>query len=69
MVKFSKYDFKDWEKFRLSEKTTISREEFKMVCKFHATYYNHKYFEPCTCNPKLINKWIKELNIIWDNGN
>jgi len=69
MVKFSKDDLKKWEEFRLSKKSTISREEFNMVCKLHATYYNHKYYEPCTCNPKLINKWIKELNIVWDNGN
>ena len=69
MVKFNKYDFKDWEQFRLSKKSTISREEFEMVCQLHATYYNHKYYEPCTCNPKLINKWIKELNVVWDNGN
>jgi hypothetical protein len=69
MVKFNKYDFKDWEIFRLSKKSTISREEFTMVCKLHSTYYKHKYYEPCTCNPKLINKWIQELNVVWDNGN
>ena len=69
MVKFSKDDYKLWNKFRLSKKSTISREEFSMVCKLHATYYNHKYYEPCTCNPKLINKWIKELNVVWNNGN
>ena len=68
MVKFNKNDFKNWEKFRLSKKSTISRKEFKMVCKLHAAYYDHKYFEPCTCNPKLINKWISELNIVWSNG-
>jgi len=68
MVKFNNYDFKQWEEFRLSKRSTINREEFKLVCQFHATYYNHKYFEPCTCNPKLINKWISELNVIWNNG-
>lgn len=66
MVKFNNYDFKQWEEFRLSKKSTINREEFKLVCQFHSTYYNHKYFEPC--NPKLINKWISELNVVWNNG-
>ena len=68
MVKFNKYDFKDWEKFRLSKKSTISRAEYKMVCDLHSEYYKHKFYEPCTCSPKTINKWIKELNVIWDNG-
>jgi hypothetical protein len=34
----------------------------------HSEYYKHKFYEPCTCSPKTINKWIKELNVIWDNG-
>ena len=68
MVKFNNEDFKQWEKFRLSKKSTINREEFKLVCQLYSTYYNQKYFEPCTCNPKLINKWIKELNVVWNNG-
>jgi|TARA_R100001480_G_scaffold3916_1_gene10009 hypothetical protein len=68
MVKFNKNDFKDWGKFRLSERTTITREEFKLVCYLHSKYYLHKYNEPCTCSPKIINKWISELNAIWNNG-
>ena len=68
MVKFNNEDFKQWQEFRLSKRSTINREEFKLVCQFHSTYYNQKYFEPCTCNPKLINKWIKELNVVWNNG-
>ena len=69
MVKFNTYDFNDWQTFRISKKTTITREEFKMVCELHSRYYKHKFFQPCTCSPKTINKWIKELNVIWDNGN
>jgi hypothetical protein len=68
MVKFNIYDFKDWEAFRLSKKSTISREEFKLVCELHAKYYKHKFYQPCTCSPKTINKWIQELNLIWNNG-
>jgi hypothetical protein len=68
MVKFNKYDFKDWEKFRLSKKSTISREEFEMVCNLHRKIYGHNLPNPCTCNPKQINKWIQELNIVWNNG-
>jgi hypothetical protein len=69
MVKFNKDDYNIWSRFRKSKNDTITMSEFRMVCKLHAEYYKHKYEEPCTCNPKLINKWISELNIIWNNGN
>ena len=66
MVKFSKDDYKLWSRFRESKNNTITRGEFRLVCLLHSQYYKHKYFEPCTCNPKLINKWIKELNIVYN---
>jgi len=68
MVKFNDYDYKLWKDFRISKSDTLSPTEFRMVCLIHSQYYQHKYEEPCTCNPKKINKWIKDLNIIWDNG-
>lgn len=69
MVKFSKDDYKLWNKFRKSKHSTINRGEFRLVCLLHSQYYKHKYYEPCTCSPKIINKWIKELNVVWNNGN
>ncbi len=69
MVKFDKEDKNDWEKFRMGNKQHISNAEFILVCQLHAKYYKHRYFKPCTCSPKTIKKWIKDLNIIWDNGN
>ena len=68
MVKFEKLDKKDWEKFRLGTKQVITNAEYKMVCQLHSKYYKHKYNEPCTCNPRVIKQWIKDLNIVWDNG-
>jgi hypothetical protein len=69
MVKFEELDKKDWSQFRLGTKQVITNVEYKMVCELHAKYYKHKYNEPCTCNPRRIKQWIKELNIVWDNGN
>ena len=68
MVKFEKQDFKNWEHFRNVKKGTLSDAEFKMICGLHAIYYGHKYHRPCTCNPKKIKSWIKDLNVIWNNG-
>ena len=69
MVKFNKYEYKDWQKFRMGKNDVITAAEFEMVAKLHSVKFNHSYFKPCTCSPQTINKWIKDLNIIWDNGN
>tara|TARA_R100001369_G_scaffold30560_2_gene54375 strand:+ start:2176 stop:2397 length:222 start_codon:yes stop_codon:yes gene_type:complete len=68
VIKFNKDDSKDWKAFRVSKKATISREEFTMVCELHSKYYNHKLHKPCTCSPTIIKRWIKELNLVWDNS-
>ena len=69
MVKFNKEDFKSWSNFRSEPKNELQANEFELICQLHATYYKHKYQKPCTCNPSRINLWIKQLNIIWNNGN
>ena len=69
MVTFKKKDYERWKLFRLGKKSYLSRKEFEMVCKLHASYYRHSYYLPCTCNPKTIKQWITDLNKIWDNGN
>jgi len=69
MVNFEELDYKDWELFRQGTKDVISSMEFELVCNLHSKYYKHSFYKPCTCSPKTINKWIKDLNIIWNNGN
>jgi len=68
MVNFEENDYKDWKQFRLGNKHQLSAIEFELVCQLHAKYYKHRYYKPCTCSPKTVNKWIKDLNIIWNNG-
>jgi len=68
MVKFDDYDFKLWSEFRMGKSDTILPTEFRMVCLLHSQYYRHTYYEPCTCSPTVIVRWIKDLNIVWDNG-
>lgn len=68
MVKFEKQDFKNWSEFREGKKDYLSNTEYSLICHYHAKYYNHKFYKPCTCNPNKIKLWIKQLNIIWDNG-
>jgi hypothetical protein len=57
-----KVDYLMWEKFRETSSNTLSTEEFELICKLHAEYFNHRYYKPCTCNPKEIKRWISQLN-------
>lgn len=68
MVKFNKDDYKTWKTFR-SKSNNIEQNEFKMVCQLHATYYKHRIHYPCTCSPHTLKRYIKELNLIYYNGN
>ena len=68
LEKFEELDRKDWEIFRMGNKHELSPFEFTLLCELHAKYYGHKFYKPCTCNPKVVNRWIKDLNIIWDNN-
>jgi hypothetical protein len=68
-MKFNKDDRKKWKKFRMGKKSVISRAEYELVCQLHSAYYKHKLYYPCTCKPKEINKWIQDLNKVWENGN
>jgi hypothetical protein len=67
MKNFEKKDFVLWENFRMGTKQHITNAEFELVCNLHAKYYKHNYYKPCTCNPKVIKQWIKDLNVIWNN--
>jgi|TARA_R100001460_G_scaffold105183_4_gene151515 hypothetical protein len=68
MVNFNKKDYGKWKKFRMVKNNVISRDELEMVSELHAKYHRHTFYIPCTCSPKTINRWIKDLNIIYDNG-
>ena len=68
MVKFNKLDYAKWENFRMGTKQHLSAQEFELVCQLHSIYYKHNYYKPCTCSPKTIKQWIKDLNVIWNNG-
>jgi hypothetical protein len=61
-TEMSKEDHLMWEKFREDPKNTLQPQEFELICKLHAKYFNHRYYKPCTCNPKEIKRWISQLN-------
>lgn len=40
----------------------LNRQQIELVAELHSKYYNHKYYEPCTCNGSTYRLWIKDLN-------
>ena len=60
-------DRKDWYKFRVEVKQSLNQEQFKLLCELHSKYFNHKFFKPCTCNPKVIKEWIRDINKLYEN--
>lgn len=61
-----KVDRLDWYNFTNSLSNKITQQQFELICQLHAKYYNHRYYKPCTCNPKTIKTWIAQLNDIYE---
>ena len=51
-----------WEEVKGRITTVMSKPDYKILCKLHSKYYNHKYEEPCTCNKKRVRQWIKDVD-------
>jgi hypothetical protein len=58
----NKDQYQKWTEFREKKSNSISYEEFEFLCQVHSELFNHKFYKPCTCRPKEINKWIKDIN-------
>jgi len=61
-----KVDRLDWYNFTNNLSNKITQQQFELICRLHAKYYNHRYYKPCTCNPKTIKTWIAQLNDIYE---
>jgi len=46
-------DVQEWSEVKARITRTIDRKDFRVLCRLHAKYFNHKYNEFCTCNKKL----------------
>ena len=65
MKKLNNKDYKYWTKFRSSTKDSITGTELRKISSIHSEVFEHKYFLPCTCNPKGIQKFINDINKVY----
>jgi predicted ATPase len=62
-----KKQYEYWTKFRENTSSRISKKEYTKICEMHAIIFSHPFYEPCACNPKGIQRFITDLNKIYDN--
>ena len=56
-----------WEAFLNRKKQNeIDRKQIELIARLHSQLYKHKYNEPCTCNGKIYNQWIAEINKVYE---
>jgi hypothetical protein len=60
-------DKEQWSQIRTVVRHTISRNNFKLLCKLHADYFKHTYYEPCTCSKKTIKRWVQDIDSLYLN--
>ena len=56
-----------WEAFLNRKKQNeIDRKQIELIARLHSELYKHKYNEACTCNGKIYNQWIAEINKVYE---
>lgn len=55
-------DKKNWEQFKKEVTTKLTQPQYKLLCELHAKYFNHKYYEPCSCRPNDLKMWIADID-------
>ncbi len=59
-------DRKIWKEFKLKVTTKLTQPQYKQLCELHAKYFNHKYYEPCSCRPIELRQWISDIDKIYN---
>jgi len=59
-------DRDNWKQFKAEVKDKLSQDQYKLLMQLHSKYYNHKYTNLCSCNPKRLIQWIADIDKIYD---
>ena len=58
-------DKEKWKQFKAEVTTKLTQPQYKLLCTLHAKYFNHTYYEPCSCRPKELKRWIADIDRIY----
>ena len=69
---FNEDDYMVFTGFKTAMENGFTDNDLKTVYTLHAKYFKHAYNEPCGCGGArkmdTINKWISDLDKIYNNG-
>ena len=54
-----------WKQFKAEVTSKLTQPQYKLLCTLHAKYFNHTYYEPCSCRPKELKRWIADIDRIY----
>lgn len=66
--KLNKEEYDKWKAFRKVKSNNINAKEQELIASLHSKYFAHQFYLPCGCSPKEWNKWINDLNILFESG-
>jgi hypothetical protein len=61
-------DWNWWKLFREVNRPYLENDEYKMICEIYARVKDTSVHYPCKCSPKVIQGYIDEINIVYQNG-
>ena len=50
------------------KKRTLTYDDRVQIATIHARVFHHKFDVPCTCSPKIWMQWVKQLQLLLDEG-
>ena len=50
------------------KKRTLTYDDRVQIATIHARIFHHKFDVPCTCSPKIWMQWVKQLQLLLDEG-
>ena len=50
------------------KKKTLTYDDRVQIATIHARVFHHKFDVPCTCSPKIWMQWVKQLQLLLDEG-
>ena len=62
----TKDDYDKWANYKANYKIQPDKKQIDLIVGLHAKYFNHSLYYPCSCTPKIYNKWITQLDKLYN---
>tara|TARA_S200000501_G_C20796896_1_gene732191 strand:- start:1065 stop:1262 length:198 start_codon:yes stop_codon:yes gene_type:complete len=59
-------DYEKWAIYKNNYKVQPDQSQIDLIVNLHAKYFNHSVYYPCSCTPKIYNKWIAQIDKLYN---